>query len=564
MRKRIACTTAALLIGLCACQDPTTGGPAPPGSPAPDLAASAAPDLAAPTSPPPPDDGPQPRDDDPEIIGAYIDFPPTPRIDPGLPSDIAERFGAPGPFEEPTGQPCLTEPPLDALYPRNWSPPLFEWSTASQMDVFELRVHIANQQHDLVVYTGARWFSMSADTWASVAEHSAGFNMSITVRGARLAGAALAAPAVLGSAGNVHIAPAEAPGDIVYWSTSGAGALQRLRIGEQRPKTVLTPELLQDGSHCIGCHATSPDGKLLFVSRNRVADGPFGVVVRSADGSGGGALAGSVSLAAQALLARPNQTLPALSPAHFGPRDAVALTTLSDESTGGRFEIVWTDLHAAAEGPGASGVLRRDGDGGEAATPTFSEDGRTVAYASSAGVTDGRTRGQPSDIYTVPYGDRGGGAARPLPGASEAGYSEYYPAFSPGDRMLAFNRVLAGTNTYHEPSAEIFVVPAAGGAPIRVAGNRPAACGGQRSPGLTNSWPRWAPSATRIGDRRYYWLVFSSTRRGLAPQLFISGVVTEIDGAEERLWKTYPAVYLSGQSPFDGNHTPTWTGAGED
>ena len=105
-----------------------------------------------------------------------------------------------------------------------------------------------------------------------------------------------------------------------------------------------------------------------------------------------------------------------------------------------------------------------------------------------------------------------GGAAKPLQGASDPAYSEYYPAYSPDDKLVALNRIAAGMDTYNQPAAELFIVPATGGAATRLAANDPVECGGAKSPGVTNSWPKWAPEAVVVGNRTFYWLTFSSRR----------------------------------------------------
>ena len=93
--------------------------------------------------------------------------------------------------------------------------------------------------------------------------------------------------------------------------------------------------------------------------------------------------------------------------------------------------------------------------------------------------------------------------------------------------MLAFDRIPNSTQMYNQPLAEVFVIPAAGGTATRLAANDPPACTGKTSPGVTNSWPKWAPQATTAsGGRTFYWLVFSSTRdENGNPQLYVSPVV---------------------------------------
>src|SRR5262249_12302209 len=138
-------------------------------------------------------------------------------------------------------------------------------------------------------------------------------------------------------------------------------------------------------------------------------------------------------------------------------------------------------------------------------------DGSAVAYVSSdiagEGVVADAPAGGTMDIYTVAYNNRAGGVASPLPGASDPAYREFYPVYSPADTLLAFNRTDQEVNSYNQPSAEVFIVPAAGGTAKRLTANDPPACTGLASPGITNSWARWAPDAETVNGKRYYWLV---------------------------------------------------------
>jgi hypothetical protein len=136
----------------------------------------------------------------------------------------------------------------------------------------------------------------------------------------------------------------------------------------------------------------------------------------------------------------------------------------------------------------------------------------TVVYVSTDVETTGRLDNGYADLYAVPYNARQGGTATPLPGASDPAFAEYYPAFSPDDAWIAFNRIPSGNNMYDQPLAELDVMPAAGGTAVRLAANDPVACSGKTSPGVTNSWPKWSPDATTAGDRTHYWLIFSSRR----------------------------------------------------
>jgi len=483
--------------------------------------------------------------------GPYTDFPDTPIVDPALPADVPGLFGD----DVPGGAaPCLTEPPIDAMFPTNWTPILFEWQAPAGQNVFELRLHLENQLNDLVVYTDKPSYTLAPALWEALATHSAGEDITVTLRSAELQNGALVSGPTTGTKGEIHIAPVAAPGSVVYWTTSSGSALKGFTIGASDVTTVLAPPAMNDGTTCIGCHTSSPDGKLAFLSRIGPTN-PFSVTGRLVDGTGAPATLEQISQNATSLLMRTNQTLPTFSKAHYSASDAVVLSVLKHASTANKWEIVWTDLHAQT---GGTGILARTGDPRQAATPAFSHDGERVAYTSTDEVIDGRTHVGPTDVYVVPYGNRQGGQASPLAGASDPNRHEYYPVFSPGDDFIAFNRAPIGVSSYDQPQSEIYLVPSEGGSPIRIAGNDPASCTGVVSPGLTNSWARWAPASTTVAGSRYHWLVFSSKRRGGLPQLFISAVVTSVDGESEAIKKTYPAIYVTSQPPAEANHTPAW------
>jgi hypothetical protein len=164
-------------------------------------------------------------------------------------------------------------------------------------------------------------------------------------------------------------------------------------------------------------------------------------------------------------------------------------------------------------------------------------------------------------IYTIPYNGRMGGQATPLTGASDSAYIQYYPVFSADDRFVAFTRAAATSGnsqlSYSNPDAEVFVVPAAGGTPTRLAANDPPACLQEPSPGVTNSWPKWSPQAEPSGGKTYYFLVFSSTRDPNAnggPQLYATPIVVDASGAIT----SYAALYFWNQPETEHNHTPAW------
>jgi hypothetical protein len=355
----------------------------------------------------------------------------------------------------------------------------------------------------------------------------------------------------MGSEGDIEVAPVDAPGSVVYWTTSGGTVLKGFKIGDETVQDVLKPA--QAGTQCVACHASTPDGKFVgYAARDDLALGGNSdrTDIRSVDGKA--SELPFLTADGKALLARPGQEGPLFSKAHWKQGDYVVVYNYL---VGGKWELAWTDLAATSQAQGVGwGVFARNGDPNPAALASFSHDGSRLAYY-SAPVVDAAVFANDGDIHTVDYNSRAGGDAKPLAGASDPAFNEYYPIFSPDDQLLAFNRVPAGQTSYNNPQAEVFVVPSAGGQATRLTANDPPACIGKASPGVTNSWPRWAPEKKSVGEKSYYFLVFSSTRNvtSAGPQLYVSPVV--VSGGSIT---TYSALYLWNQPELENNHTPAW------
>jgi hypothetical protein len=241
---------------------------------------------------------------------------------------------------------------------------------------------------------------------------------------------------------------------------------------------------------------------------------------------------------------------------------------------GASAKLVWLDLDAPSDAEGTGWAeIARTGDTRGACGPSFSHDGSTIVYTSTQ-PHDGRMDQGPSDLRLVPYADRAGGTSTPLGGAADPAFDEYYPAFSPDDALVAFNRVPAGLSTlYNQPAVEVFVVPAAGGTATRLVANDPPGCAGRTSPGVQNSWPKWAPEAPEAGGKTYYFMIFSSIRAATAKvldsascpvgqsrgdtcrsQLFMTAVTRDAAGEVE----SFGSIYLWNQDASTNNLTPAW------
>jgi hypothetical protein len=120
------------------------------------------------------------------------------------------------------------------------------------------------------------------------------------------------------------------------------------------------------------------------------------------------------------------------------------------------------------------------------------------------------------DIYTVPFNEGRGGKALPLEGASNNGYSNYFPRYSPDGRWIVFTQ--SPTGFLLQPQSRLCIILTEGGSLRYLKCNMP----------IMNSWHSWSPNSK--------WIVFSSKAASPYTELYI----THIDNHGE----SSPAVRL--------------------
>ena len=259
------------------------------------------------------------------FAGPWPDFPPTPIIDPGgtAPTDSGTLFGDPM-TGAATGGPCWFEPEVGTIYPHNWIRPRFTWIPTGSENLFELRITTPTQVNPLVVYTSATTWTMPADLWLGLQTHSVNTPLTVTIRGAVFDGTNLTSGPEHGSSGDIRIAPVDAPGAIVYWTTTGGTRLRGFSIGDETVKDIITPT--DAGSKCVGCHSSTPDGSYVgFSSSQNPGNGdPTTLGLLTSDGTH--TAPPFLTASAQTLMARQNQEQPVFSKMHWQAGDHTAVT----------------------------------------------------------------------------------------------------------------------------------------------------------------------------------------------------------------------------------------------
>ena len=518
------------------------------------------------------------------------DFPSDPVLDQGVSSSVTSQFNG-----SPSGSgPCIVEPEEGTLFPYNWLRPRISWS--GSVGTAQIAVHTDLEVNDLVVYTSQSSWTMPKSLWEGLTSHVRDKDVKVTVRAAS------------GGASSVtfRIAPTSAGGKIVFWSAVPTEVgkdpslakdtddyLSGYTMGDDGTVIVLKtsqvqqPSMAQDAHNprkvlCIGCHAATPDSAYVGFTDHW----PWNSAIAGVRTDVLGGQLPNLSVGGLAALNMPWSGMPTFSKSQWqgGRRLMVATSSLQDPTQPWSTDnlkpakLAWFNLDSP-EPPLNNGQkfvvkgqqfgeILRTGDSRGAACPTWRHDGSAIVYSSTnGGNMDGRLNLGATDLYQVPFNNGDGGAAQPVSGAADPAWEEYYPAFSPDDQYLLYNRVPSGQVMYANPQAEVFVIPSKGGTPTPLKANTPSKCSSKTSPGINNHFPKWSPSVQSYGGKTYYWVIFSSNRADIPPvtssyrpglvyisQLYMAAIVVDASG----VITTYPAVYLWTQDPKTVNTTPVW------
>lgn len=444
------------------------------------------------------------------------------RVGTGAPANAPDLFAVG--TSDPTTAPTVVYPPPSVIVPRNLGDLEMHWRDTFGHDLFEMSM--VNDHVDLKVYVAnaESWAAFSPSEW-----HAASMGGREITLGLRAL--TVASPQVIGAAAPqpVLLSNDDLEGGLYYWAAAaaGGGAYGIFRhdfgnAGQPAEPAFTTTE----AGRCVACHAISRDG------------------MRMAVGYDGGNRSSTLVDVSSQVASIPPETefwnFPAYSP------DGARLVT----SRGGTLTVR----------DGATGAVTGTvPTGGFATHPDFAPTGNLMAFAytaAAAGAADWAFTG--GTIATIPYDAATGAWGAPTTIISDGG-NNYYPAVSPDGQWVIFNR--SDSDAYDDVNAELWVarIDGTGARKLDLA---------NVGPGLTNSWPRWAPFRSSFGPagaaEDIFWITWSSRRDfgvrlvGVGrPQIWMSPFFPGRVAAGGD--PSAPAFRLPFQDILSNNHIAQWT-----
>jgi len=429
-----------------------------------------------------------------------------------LDAEVAAAFEA---AEDEAGEGIELVYPLDGTaVPRNLAGLVVAWEGMSEGEV--ARVRFASERTDVSVYTSSSSWEVPTDLWQTITATNSGGSVDVQVTVGDWSGSSLD-DVRASSPVSVSVNRLDATGSVTYWSLADE-RIMRVPAGSTEAAPFFPTD---ESTECFGCHAISEERQWMVVTHYGV-DGQYTVldvsnpdnpeIIYWLDGSkrmtmraispDGNWMAGVLRGAMQ-LYDLPTNTLvdlPALDGAKY---------THPNWSPGGDELVAVRVLDAAR----------------------FVDD---MNFHDGEIVKIGWNGTELTDVEVLVE--------------LQPGYNLYYPEFSPDGEWVVFNRSTGDSTS--DDDAELFIVPAGGGTPIRLDN-------ANGTGALGNSWARWAP----LSDGDLLWFGFSSLRsypvEGTSnPQIWVTSIDPE--KAREGEDPSTTPYWLPGQDPASDNHVPLW------
>ena len=463
----------------------------------------------------------------------------THRVDTGAVANAADLFGPAATIDpSPSRAPTIAYPAPDVVMPSNIGDFDVHWQSQSTDDTFEIEISSPYAVIDVYEPASPNYMEFTPAEWTTASSQAG--QVTINVRSALST-----APGTLAAAPTQMVLLADQPiaGGLYYWAASSTDPNAPYGIYRHDVSTPQTPAeqfytevdagnadpTAYPNGRCVACHALSRDGTKMSITYD------------------GGPPSGD--LIAASLMDVATRTVISPSPGYW---DFASYT-----STGTYVITESNNVLTLRDGTTAAVVLDPVPTGGTASHPDFAADDSALTFVQSeAGFpwefTGGSIMTESFDITTQTFG------TPTTVVASDGEVNNYYPSYSPDGQWILFNRA-SGGSCYNNPTAEVWVVPAAGGTPIELS----LADADPTLPDITNSWARWAPFSQTVGGEPMYWITVSSTRNFGTRlvntgrhQIWMSAFFPE--RATTGLEPSAPAFRLPFQDIASSNHIAQW------
>ena len=434
-------------------------------------------------------------------------------LGPGAPSDAPTRFGG---SPDANRDPSLVYPDDGTIIPYNLSGFEIHFMPGTGNDLY--RLTLVGPGTTVNIYTtctpvgGGCVYSFDDTNFETIARAAqTASQLTLTVSGTSAAGGSVGTSA----ARTLGVTSQGIRGGIYYWA-AGSTAVVRYEFG--LPGAHRENYMAGSTFNCIGCHALARDGSRIGIGRFG-----FGFTLQTYDTAPRTAIGGTMNA----------------SFGSYSPDNARLLG-----SDGARLTLYDTATGTPATGLSGSPV---------GSMPDWSPDGAHAVYSQPAS-PPGSFVSQPghtgaADLMVMDWSGTAFGAARTV--FTSSGENNFYPAFSPDNQWIIFNRA-TGTS-FNNPAASLWAVPAAGGTGVHLAA---ADLTGMH----TNSWPKWAPFQQVHRGGPLMWFTFSTVRPyglrgGASAQLWMAAFRPGMAATDPSV----PAFWLPFQDFSTGNHIAQWT-----
>ena len=448
--------------------------------------------------------------------------------------------------------PDLVYPNDGVLLPRNLGVIEVQWRRGGAANTlfavtFSSPVMEARVITRCVDLNGGCVYTPSLSMWRLLADTHAGADaVTVTVQGTDDTGTAIGRSNSL----TMSFSATDVRGGLYYWTTSQGTGIMRVDFGavEQVPEKFFP----FTGNECYGCHALSPDGRKMSLSRRGIGQGQLGLI-NIVDGQE--TLGFTDTQREQFQSWNGSSTLFA---GIFGDTNDLAV----------RHQL---RIHDGDDG----GVVERINLDHEPGHPDWSPVEDRLNYTKVTHHSSSQRPGR-GGINSMVKRDGAWTAPQELV-PPETGKNRYSPSTAPAGEYLAYveSRCNAADQVYSgecdgdaDQSARLFAFAHRTSTSVELArANAPGRTDGGGN--LSNTFPKWAPfegPRLRDGSGRVNWMTFSSRRNyGLRTGNPDSGnqllwmVAVDPDGVIAGSDGSFPAFALPFQDISTSNHMAQWT-----